>query len=225
MSTVIYEQFAECKKFTLDSYWIDQFQNFAQNKFPPGVRYDSTRNSLILRLDGKKNEVLALPTNPEKLFSVMMNVMKDMLNLRSTRDLKIEKKEMDKIIEQRVCDTDCDWKQLKPRNLKDQLIMEYISYLKEYYSLDPIETRNLIAVIQIGFKFRYISQDDVKYKKGKVRHIKGLKFNTKKRIFESSYKPGNQNTTRNVKPVPNKFYNEVDKYIKSHMTRMTKYKL
>lgn len=224
MTTVIYERFAECKKYTLDSYWVDQFQNFAQNKFPPGVRYDSTRNSLILRLDGSPNEVLALPEDPEKLFSVMMSVMKDTLKLRSTRDLKIEKEEIDKIIEQRVCDTDCEWKKIKPRNLRDQLIMEYITYLKNFYSLDPIETRNLRSVIQISFKFRYISQDDVVYKNGKVRHIKGLQFNKKKRIFVSPYKPGLQSASRNVKTTPNKFYNEVDKYIKSHTTRMNKYK-
>lgn len=223
MTNVIFPQFEECTKYTLDPFWIDQFQNFAQNKFPSELRFDQNRNSLIFKHE-KKNEVIALPDHPNELFSVMMDIMRNSLNLRSTRDLKIEKAEMDKIIEQRVCDTDCDWKNLKPRNLKDQLIMDYIGGLKEHYNLSPQETKNLIATVQIGFKFKYLSQDSVKYSKGKIRSIKGLQFNPKKRSFVVPYNPGRVNTTRPAKNDTSKFYTEIDKYLKTHNVRMNKYK-
>lgn len=221
-ATTIYQIFEESSKFTLDPFWKEKFQEFSQNKFPQGVRYDPSQHSLILRIEGKKMEVIVLPTKPEQIFSVIVAFLKDKLNLRSTRDLKIEREEIDKILEQRICDTNCEWSQIKPRNIKEQLIMEYVTFLRDKYSLTILETKTLMALIQNGFKFHYISSEDVIYSNNKIKKIQGLQYNKKTRKFRlpsSSAKTPN----RVIKQTSDVFYNTLDKYIKQQTTRKNKY--
>lgn len=216
------EIFEECSKYTLDGFWIEQFQNFAQNKFPQGVRYDHAQNALILKIDGKK-DVIELSQNPEKTFQIVMSILKNKLNLRSTRDLKLQKSEINKLIEQRVCDTNCEWAKIKPKNLRDQLIMNYITYLKNKYSLNPMELRRLIALINMGFKFKYISQNDVVYKNGKILKIECLQINKKTKEFKIPYNPVASKATKQKKTCNNEFYSEMSKYINLNTKRRNKY--
>lgn len=224
-SVVIHEIFEECSKFTLDSFWVEKFKNFACNKFPPGVRYDPRKNTLSIKTDDKKKaEVLVLPTKPSEVFTTMMNILKTRLNMCSSRDLKIKKEEIEELMNQKICDMNCEWGKIRPRHLKDHLIMDYLATLKGKYKLNDSEARTLAAIIFIGFKFKYISQSDVCYEEGIVKDIKGLKFNKKTREFTIPYSKSSVYPSKTKQTAPNKMYLSVDRFIKNDTNRMNKYR-
>jgi hypothetical protein len=223
MTNIVHQIFEECKSFTLDPYWKEHFKNFSFNKFPKGVRYDPKQKNLILKIEGKKQEVIALPEdNPSKTFEIVMRIMRENLDFRSTRDLKIQQDEMSEIQKNRVTDMDCEWKKLKPKHLKDQLIMDYIAQLKTKYSLSSDEVKQLISKIQLAFQFKNLSQDDVVYSDGVIKSITGLKFLKSSRKFTV---PDSQCTSSKPKPekVSNKFYVSIDKFMRENSNRLKKF--
>ena len=210
---VIYPIFDECKAYTLDSFWKDEFAKLACNRFPPGLRYDALRHNLILKLEGRKSEILALsPDNPADAFQVVMKVLKGRYDMRSSRDLKVQKKAIQDAMKKRETDLDCEFKNIKPRHLKDQLIMEYLLGLKMDRRLTAAEFRHLVSVVQLGFQFRSLSPSDVDYSEGIVKSIKGLEFDEKKRIFTTPHHPGPVSKTEKTTG-SDKFYSGVKKFI------------
>jgi hypothetical protein len=223
-SFIVHPLFAECSQYTLDPFWKEKFENFSFNKFPNGVRYDAQHQNLILKLPGKKTEVVALPYEDiPRTFQIIMGVLKEKLGLMSNRDIKINKEALKEDKQNNTTDLDCEWKKIKPRGLKDQLMSDYILYLRSKYSLTSAETRQLTSVIQLGFQFKAFSQDDVIFKRGKVKGIQGLVFNKETRKFESPeyIKCSSKATTKNTNP--EKFYSMVKKFMKENSLRTTKF--
>lgn len=223
-STIIHPLFEECKNFTLDLYWRDIFTKFALNRFPTGIRYDPTHKNLILKINGKKTEVIALPEeDPAFCFQIVMRIMRDKLNMHSTRDIKSGKEELAIDSQKNVCNLDCEWKKIKPRYLKDQLMMDYIAKLKEKYSLTPQEVKHLISIIQLGFQFKGLSQDDVDFSDGAIQDIQGLSFDRKTRKFTV---PEYSSCSKTAEKPPNtdKFYPMLKKYLRDDTLRKNKFR-
>lgn len=220
----IHPIFLECKNYTLDPYWKEKFDNFSRNKFPPGVRYDSNHQNLILKLDGKKTEIIALPIeDPAYTFQIMMKILQQRLNMRSNRDITLQKEEMDEFCTQNACEMDCEWKKIKPKNLKEQLIMDYIAKLKEKYDLNNKEVKHVASVIQLGFYFRSLSQEDVEFSNGVITNIANLKFNKKTRQF-STPEYGTVTKVMEKTNQVNKFYSGMKKFIRDNNLRINKFK-
>lgn len=224
MTTIIHPLFEECKKYTLDPFWKEKFTNFSRNRFPPGIRYDPTHRNLILKINGKKTEVVALPDDdPAFCFQIIMKIMRDRLNMHSTRDIKTRKEEMTAACQKNVCTLDCEWKKIKPRSLKDQLMMDYVAKLKEKYSLSPQEVRHLISVIQLGFQFKALSQDDVEFSDGIIQNIQGLGFDKKTRKFTiPEYSTCSK--TSDKSPNADKFYSMLKKYLRDDTLRRNRFR-
>ena len=162
---IIYPCFRDCQDFTLDQYWKDVFFACACNKFPRSIRYDGSSGTLYIRTPSvrgrSKVEAIDLPDRPEEAYEVLIEVFREKLGLYSTKDLQIKKKELDEIQKQRRVNMDCEWKKLKPRSIKDLLIMNYVSKLKEDHGLTSKETKNLLNTIQLGFKFFELNSKDI----------------------------------------------------------------
>jgi len=223
--TVIHPIFDECRGFTLDSFWQEQFSMFAANKFPMGVRYDSAHKNLILKLEGKRSEVIAIPDDrPTETFQIMMNVLKGRLNMRSTRDLQIERKALDDAVKKRTVELGCEWKKIKPRQIRDQLMMDFIGELKTYYSLTLVEYRKLVCAIQLAFQFKSLTPDDVVYdaEEGKVTDINGLVFDEQTREFQVPKCPAASTKTTERPSVSTKFYTTLVKYYKENNARVVR---
>jgi len=224
MSVTIHPVFLECKNYTLDPYWKEKFDNFSRNKFPQGIRYDSTHQNLILKLDNKKTEIVALPIDdPAYTFQTMMKILQDKLNMRSNRDVTLQKEEMNNFCSQNVYEMDCEWKKIKPKNLKDQLIMDYIAKVKEKHNLNDKEVKNLVSIIQIGFQFRSLSQDDVEFSNGIITDIRNLVFDKKTRKFST---PDYGTVTKVLEKgnSANKFHSGIKKFIRDNNLRISKFR-
>ena len=151
-----------------------------------------------------------------------MKVMKQKLGMRSTRDLKIQKEEIEHVIKQRSIDLECDFKKIKPKHLKDQLIMNYIISLKEKYGLSAAEYNIAVSVIQLGFQFKSITSDNVLYENGEIQSIEGLEFDKKKRKFTL---PSYAKIPTKVEKISttDKFITAMHKFVKDNNLRALKF--
>lgn len=220
---VIFPIFEECKSFTLDSFWRDKFTEFSCNQFPPGMRYDASRKNLVLKIDGKKTEFVSVnDKNPSETFQSMMRILRGKYDMRSSRDLKVQKKTIEEAMKKHEVDLNCEFKNIKPRNLKDRLIMNYISSLKIKHKLTDLEFNYLISVVQLGFQFRSISTSDVVYVDGAVTDITGLEFNEKNRIFTTPKYTGTIPKSEKSSSA-DKFYSNLKKFIHEDVTRAKKF--
>lgn len=225
MASVIHPIFEECKNYTLDPFWKEKFSNFACNKFPHGIRYDSAHGNLILKLDGKRTEVIGLPeSDPSLVFKIVMKILKEKLDMNSNRDIKIRKEEMENFSQKGICDLNCEWKKIKPKHLKDQLITDYIAKLKQKHDLSPVEVKNLISVVQLGFQFRAFSQDSVDYSDGVVKNIEGLVFDSKTRKFKTPEYASSGNKTIEKNSSTGKFYPAFKKFMREDALRINKFR-
>lgn len=190
--TIIHPIFQECEKYTLDPYWQDIFHKCACNRFPRGIRYEWRKNIVYVRLPGgpvgkSKIETFHLPKESTEIFEMMMTIFHD-FGLRSKRDMDIKKDELLKIRKERSVNLDCQWKDLKPKYLKDRMISNFVLYLKEKHNLSTKESKNLLITIDLGFQLKQLNPEDIEYEKGKITEIQGLEFDSEKRNFYVSRK-------------------------------------
>ena len=226
---IIHPIFDECKNYTLDGFWKEHFSNFAANRFPVGVRYDANHGNLILKIDGK-SEIVALPRDDVfETFGVIMKVLRDKLGFRSTRDLKIQRQNIeDNLDEQRQNFSQdyltCEWKKIRPRHLKDQLVMDYIANLQHKHSLIPSEVKHLTSVVQLGFQFRSLTADDVVYADGVISDIRNLKFSKTTRKFTTPPVSVSSKSSDKTSKSQDPFYYAFDKFLKEDALRVAKIK-
>lgn len=182
LKIVVYTRFLECSQYTLDKYWRDIFYSCACNKFPKGSRYDNTKETLHVRYEiGNNkfnNQIFNVPNNllSEELYNILTHAFKNLLNLRSDNDLKLNRLKLEEIRKQCDINLDCDWKKLKPRSLKNNIIMNFVIEKSQEYNLSQSHTLKLYKLILLAFQIKQLSSDDVNYKKGKIIDIKGLTF-------------------------------------------------
>jgi hypothetical protein len=229
-SFILHPIFEECKRYTLDPYWQDIFSGCAKNNFPMGIRYDPVQKNIMIKKDAKKPEVISLPTrkgdtpNAAQLYKVMMQIFKEKLHMRSSRDLQLQKEDMDELCKKNIMDLDCEWKDIKPKHLKDQLLLNYIYYLKQQYNLSPVEIKQAMSTIQLGFQFKSLLPSDVEFS-GTITNIKGLSFDEEKRIFSIPIKktPTQSMLQKNSeKPSTHKFHQLLDKFIRDYNAKSTR---
>ncbi len=215
-STIIHPIFFKCKDYTLDPFWKDIFDRCSCNRFPKNVRYEGRKNTLYVKLPGGiggKKEIFTLSKEPTEAFETMMSVFRD-IGLRSQRDLEFEQDEMNKARDERRVNLDCSWKDLKPRYLKDRMIVKYVLRIKKEFNLDTKEAKRLLNTIQLGFQLKQLTSDDVKYKNGAILDIEGLDH--KNCYVDREIKRHNKNTKANT---TNHFLQIFENYMKESRKR------
>ena len=222
---IIHPCFQECQHFTLDQFWKDIFLLCSCNKFPRGVRYDSKLKTLFVRTPiagGRtKVEVISLPDEPEKLYLVLMKIFKEKLTIFSSLDLQFKREELKNVQSQKKIDLDCEWKKLKPRALKDQIIINYVSRLKKEQNLSVKEAKLLLSRIQLGFQLKKLSSDDVCYSDREIQSINGLEYDISKKEWVITNTPHLVSKT-DKSVVTQKFFQSVDRFMREYKNRHTK---
>lgn len=218
-TSCIHPIFEKCMQYTLDEYWRDVFASCAENKFPPGVRYNPSTHTLYVKKDTKKASPIGLPEEPVDVFKRMMKVFRNDCEMSSSRDIEIQKEDLEDMQKQCTIDLNCDWKKIKPRYLKEQLIFEYVGKLKITHSLNPAEVRKLLSIIQLGFQFKQLTADDIDYSCGVIDGIDGIEFDVEKRSFyiDRPQRNASTKTERNAKPT--KFNQSCDRFLKEYQKR------
>jgi len=222
---LIYPIFAECKDYTLDPFWKDIFFKCACNRFPKNLRYDNKNRVISIKMQcaggRSKSEVMDISDDPIQLFQTMMFIFRDKLGLRSSRDLQTQVLEMEDIKEKNKIDLDCEWKKLKPRTLKDELIMNYVMKLVKENNLNSLESKSLLTTIYLGFQYKKLTADHIDYKNGVINNIIGLEVDADERKFYITNEPKVAN--KSEKSVQTRrFWRDVDKFLRDHRSKRLK---
>jgi len=221
MSKILYEHIIEAKKYTKDMHWIDILDNCARNKFPKGAKYNYAKNMLYVRTDisGKlRTETLTLPTDGKGCYDTLMHVFNKLLSMKSDEDIKESKRQLEVARKKNDVDLDCDWKKLKPKTIKNHILMNYASAQIKEYGLNDKDTVRLYRLIQLGMQFKQLSSDDFEYENGVVYSIKGLEYDESKEFFVLTGKQGAFSHVSNNKVAGNALEKSVDKWIKEYNT-------
>ena len=220
MGTLLYPIFEECKKYTLDSYWKDILSDCSINRFPMGARYDPKRNTLTIKTKSHSS-VHALPTEPVELYTVLVKIFREELGLKSDREVALQRDKLERIIEARNNAKEGEWKKIKTKLIRDEILMEFTEKLCKEYKLSGTETRKLHSLISLGFQFKSLISDDVVYEDGQITEIRGLEFDEKKKKFFLSSPPIIPNKS-DRSTNKDKMYSFLDKFIRSYNTKRTK---
>lgn len=214
---VVYEHILEAKKYTKDKHWIDLLDTCARNKFPKGIKYNQNKGVLYVRTDmtGKsKTETVALPTDAKGCYNTLMHVFREMLRLKSDEDVIFSKQQLEMARKQNNIDLECDWKQLKPRTVKNHILMNYAITQVELYELPSKTVGRLYRLIQLGIQFKNLSSDDFEYENGVILSVGGLEFDEDTQFFVLSNKQGTLSHVSNSKNSYNHLEKSVEKWAK-----------
>lgn len=205
----LYQHIIEAKKYTKDPHWKDMLDSCARNRFPKGAKYFHNKNILYVRTDvsGRaRTETITLPTDPKNCYETLMHVFKNLLGLKSDEDIKESKKELETARQKNYIDLDCDWKKLKPRTIKNHILMNFVASKIEEYEIDKKHVTKLYKLIQLGMQFKQLSSDDFEYSDGVIYSIIGLEYDEETGFFTLTNKQGSLST-----PSANKPYNHLEK--------------
>lgn len=217
---LVYDKFIAYQKFTTDTYWKDIFYSCACNSFPKGVKYYNSKNTISVRSEPIKNksrtEVFVLSENEMSAFETIMHIFKDILNLRSETDIHIRSQEIENLRKKSDVNLEVEWKKLKPRSIKNQILMNFATAQIKERSLTAKDVKYLYYTIQLGLQFKTLSDNDIHYEKGIVTGIDGLEFDKEKNTFliTNTSKPIAKCDTPVIKS--NKLYQGVDKWAKDY---------
>lgn len=201
----IYPIFLGYTDFIFDIFWKNIFEKMAKNIFPPNIKYE---NNLLL-IKEKSIEILE---NAKENIHMVIKFLEKYGKLRSPYIFYPKKNKTD---------ISSEWKKV-PKNKKQRLIIDFIVKIKEKMNLTEDSYKNLISVINRGFTYKCLTNDDITYKNNKIRNISGIYFNHETQTFRT--KPIKLTNIKN-KPVtyPSaEFFNKLNIYVNS---TNNKYKL
>ena len=217
----LYSHILGAKKYTTDAHWKDMLDSCARNRFPKGAKYNYNKNILYVRTDvtGKvRTETITLPTDPKNCYETLMHVFKNLLGLKSDEDIKKSKQQLEDARQQNYIDLDCEWKKLKPRTVKNHILMNYVIDKIKEYELDEKNVTKLYKLIQLGTQFKKLSSDDFEYSDGVIYSIKGLEYDSDVGFFVLTNKQGAISNSSSNKAAYNHLEKAVDKWIKDYNT-------
>jgi len=219
MSEIIfYDRFLECERFTLDSYWKKIFNNCAKGKFPKYTRYNHEESVIVYKNENNNNIIVNLPDNPEKLYNVLIDIFREKLGLFSPLDFHFKKEEIEALKDGESVDLDCEWKKIKPKFIKDDLIMNYILKMKDEYDLSYSQAKKIFITINLGIQSKKITSDDFDFRDREIKNINGVVFNprTKKVVITNKSKKSSGSSEKNNSGVNRKFTSSIEKYLKDY---------
>lgn len=215
---IFYDIFLECQKYTLDNYWKKIFDNCAKGKFPKNTRYNHEDSIIIYKDENNNNVMVNLPDNPENLYKILMDIFREKLGLFSPLDFHFKKEEIEALKDGESIDLDCEWKKIKPKYIKDDLIMNYILKMKDRYDLTYSQAKKIFVTINLGMQSKKITSDDFDFRDREIKNINGVVFdpNSKKVYITNTPKKINLTSEKNSSGFNRKFTSSIEKYLKDY---------
>lgn len=208
---VIFPIFEKASELIIDDYWKQILQDASHGKFPKNSGIDPKTGGVFVK-KGKQTLWLQLPKEPEEALEAFKKFLSDNLNLRSKKDQKSIRKEIDKQRTELLENLDCsNWKDIRKKAIKDSIIRDFVINLKEEYELTDQEAVDLYNLIKLGIVFNWIDSTHITYSNRKIKTINVLYFNTKTRKFfiDHDY---TQNVKREWELIPKKLSDYWNKY-------------
>lgn len=157
---MIFPIFEQCKGWTLDPYWMKLFDDCAKGTLPSGVKMG--KDTIII------NKI------PHKLHSDNLENFKLITSLfRSIGHVS----DIDSQISRQTNTSNIvTWKDIRSKNFKTSLILQYVIDSSKRYNVPLIKAKELLAHINLGFLLKQIQPDHVTLEDGKIVSIYGITY-------------------------------------------------
>ena len=187
---IIYPELLECCEFAIDNFWVNIFEDLAYGKCPYGTYIN--KNFLCCSYKDKEFSYKIEHKDPQIIYNNIYKLLTDKLGILSKKE-KIRKKSDFYKLESKIKNTNCNWVDIKKKNIKELLIELYVINMKNKYSLSNKQAKYLHSIIFIALVFKVISPKDIKYNNGKIEYIEGIEFsknniNIKRYIYKLDVK-------------------------------------
>lgn len=230
-NNIVYPFFEECSEFILDPWWKVVFSGCASAKFPRGTRYSHENHTMSFRciFTKAKPETISLPQSPMEAVDVVLGIFRDKMGIFSPYDQRVTSEKTTESAKSKI-HVSHEWKNIKPKTLKDVFVSDFVLEVSENLALTERERKQFNAVIVTGISFKKILPEDIVYRDRKIHEIINVDFDPKTRVFsiksrkeKKSGKPsvsGQKTNSGDVKNTKGKIiYQAVDLYMRTLLMR------
>ena len=166
----IHQIFYLCSSYTPDLAWKEFLKDCSFGKFPTGVRFENG----AIKCNRKKHVFTqALPTDAEQALSVIIEVFRDKLGIKTIKEKNSASAKFDK---SRTAARILTWKDATTIASRNCLIRNFASRFSAYYVLTPAEQNNLILLLTIAVSTKILDSTNIHVKDGIITSIDGLHF-------------------------------------------------
>lgn len=178
---ILYPIFLECCNHSDDIYWQNIFEDLSYGISPYGTYF--SKNYLCCNYKKKEFSYKIEQKDSKQIYKDVYNLLTKKLGLLSQTQ-KIEKKKDFINFEDSIKETRKTWNDIRKKNIKELLIEQYTVKMKNRYSLNIKQTRNLLKVIIIALVLKIITANDIDYENGTITKIDGINFESKKILYQ-----------------------------------------
>lgn len=209
---IVYPVFLQCCQHADDIFWETIFEDLAYGKPPYGTYICKD----FLCCNYKKKEFTYKIEKKDSLtiYTDIYDLLTQKVGILSQRE-KVRKRKAFTDFEENIKESRKNWNNIRKKNIKELLIELYVSRMKIKHSLSIKQAKYLLSVIMIGLVFKVITNEDIIYTDGSIRHIEGIDFIKKQVVvrrglynFEVSFAP-------NIVIEKKLMAEEWDKYLKN----------
>ena len=172
---VLYPIFLKCVPFVQnDLFWKETFEDMAY-----GICYGGsyiTKGVLCSKVKGREFVYKFSDREPEKVYTDVMKLLRDRLNIMSRNERKAM---IDEIVQMEANLNNVknmEWSEIKKKSLKDILFQNFLIRMKYQHELRDSQVKKLYKTINLGLMLKSIKNTDIRYENGEIQEIRGISF-------------------------------------------------
>lgn len=216
---IVYPVFLECCQHADDIFWETIFEDLAYGK-PPYGTYIS-KDFLCCSYKKKEFSYKIERKDSQSIYTDVYDLLTKKVGILSQRE-KVRKRKAFSDLEENIRDSRKNWNNIRKKNIKELLIELYVSRMKIKHSLNIKQAKYLLSIIMLGMVFKVITNDDIDYADGAIRHIEGIDFIKKQVVVTRGLYNFEVSFTPNIVIEKKQMTEEWDKYLKNLRKNMDK---
>lgn len=166
----IHQIFYLCSSYTPDLAWKEFLKDCSFGNFPTGVRFENG----AIKCNRKKHVFTQpLPADAEQALSVIIEVFRDKLGIKTVKEKNSASAKFDK---SRQAARIVTWKDATTIASRNCLIRNFASRFSTYYILSAEEQNNLVLLLTIGVSTKILDASNIHVVDGVISRIDGLSF-------------------------------------------------
>ncbi len=167
--------FIEVSRLSTDVFWITLYENIAFGICPFGVAID--QDSIYSRFKGKQFNYFFGDKTSLEIGEQLTTIFKTKMGISSKLDYLNRRDDFKRVLNLSFYE---EWSDIKKKNIRDILIENFVIDLKNKMKLTTLQMHRILNLIIIGFTFKVIINEDVKYDATKcaITDIQGINFQT-----------------------------------------------
>lgn len=186
MKDVMYPILQECcVLLTTDEFWTNTFDELSRGKCPKGITMFNGVLSSTYKRNGFSYHFMKEGLTPEQIVEELTNLLKKNAYMYSEKDMIQSKEDLNSANNEYINAKNLDdWKKIKSRKMKDNLITNFAVRMKAKYKLNYRKARTLYKMIESAlFVYKTHRSEDIVMDGGEIKSINDIVYDKKYKLF------------------------------------------